>query len=340
MLKSLPPTASGLRRGTLTVRLVSRAAPGTSVLLQFWGETGPSSELTRDLCEVEYTLVGSLAALSQYLKDASPLRLHFFTSAADGEGKRLVGSGQLDLAEESERLLLLNNNEARESVRVSFAKRAHIADDYGNSYGSAGFVLDFHTNSAQSATAPIPPLFSLHPNSRRNLAQSVYIAERGGTLLQVLHHLLQQSHKTVNGVPISVSTAKWMKWSIVPAGLLSRDAAIIVPQLCETGIQVHNAGNLADLLRLTGKNKMSSLLYFLTNIKENLGAILLSYNKVEGTIAPLPVKKTGQALGRDTRLVIGLGPSNLLKPSTPRADLNVKVADPDRLRDVLAREVR
>lgn len=150
MLKSLPPSVSGHLLGTLTVRLISRAAPGTSVRLRFWGETGPSSELTRDLCEEEYTLVGSLAALSQYLKDASPLRLQFFSSSAtDGEGKRLVGSGRLDLVEEGERLLLLNNaTREHKSVRLSFPKKAQIADDEGNSYGSARFELLFRFSVA------------------------------------------------------------------------------------------------------------------------------------------------------------------------------------------------
>ena len=178
----------------------------------------------------------------------------------------------------------------------------------------------------------------MNPMSQSNLTWSTFVALRGDrTKLELIHHLLQQSQKVLNGVQISKSTAKWITWKSVPAGHLSRDASIVVPELYRTGILVQNCGNLADTLKLPLIGQLVRLRVLLSSDDQGIGGILFLYDKGSKAIDLLHSR---QELSRDTALLVGVRETNDMRPTTSR-DLSKGVAgDPDHLKVVRAREVR
>jgi len=180
----------------------------------------------------------------------------------------------------------------------------------------------------------------MNPMSQRNLTWSTFVALRGNrTKLELTHHVLQQSQKVLNGVLVSKSTAKWVLLESVPAGYLSGDASIVIPQLYRTGILVQNCGNLADTLKLPLIGQLDRLRVLLSSDHKGIGGILLSYDKVSKAIGLLDKNKS-QPLRRDTALLVGVRETSDMKPSTPRDFSKGHNADPDHLKAVRAREVR
>ena len=178
---------------------------------------------------------------------------------------------------------------------------------------------------------------SMNPMSQRNLRQSTFVALRGdATILECIHHLLQQSQKVLDGVQISKSTAKWISWKSVPAGHLSGDASIVVPELYRTGILVQNCGNLADTLMLPLIGQLERLCAILSSDNQGIGGILFSYDK-DGKVIDL---LGNQPLRRDTALLVGVRETSDMRPSTPRDFSKGHNADPNHLKVVRAREVR
>ena len=163
-------------------------------------------------------------------------------------------------------------------------------------------------------------------------------ARGGSTRLQVLHNLLSQPQKTIDGVRISDDTINWTSWQSV-GPLLSDDAKIIVPQLGKTVIQIHSCEKVADHLMLPNRDeyRTNSLLSFLTSTDWGAGGVLFAYDKELGKID----LGTPDAIRDTTALILGLGPGNLMVPNTSWDQLKRrKTADPVYHAAVLARQVK